>query len=165
LEKETIGFYYGYDRTPSPSDDPSLARQLSYELRPDGRWDIVIYALGANHELSRKSFPIGTGRADSIRKQLWRLRPEQLDGVAKLHDPSDCPPPPTDTPSALSVGFIQTGSKPGISDDRVGVFTLPDKAVCNTPKSIAARELIERIVSSLPGANLRRQFRYGPVLG
>jgi hypothetical protein len=157
LRKETIGFYYGQDQ--------SLTRQLSYELTPEGHWDIVISDRKDNgRELSRKSFPLEAGRADSFRRKLWRLRPEKLDGVQWTHRPSDCPKPPTDTIEEISVAFIQEGPKPGVSDDKLGVFGLPHSHICNTPKSVLARRIIDEVVSSLPGANFRAQFHYWPPL-
>lgn len=157
LSKETIRFFYG--------EDQSLSRQLAYDLTPDGHWDLVIYDIKGGRELIRKSFRLEADRVRSIRKKLWRLRPEKLDGLANLHDPSDCPPPPTDTAPEISVGFIDKGPKPDISDDRIGVFTLPHKEICDTPRSTTARQIVDDVVSSLPGANLRAKFDHWPPLG
>ena len=158
LRKETIGFYYGLDQ--------SLTRQLSYELTPNGHWDIVISDRNRDgHELSRQSIPLEPARIESFRRQLWRLRPEKLDGIQWTHQPSDCPKPTIHTIEEISVAFVEKGPKPGVSNDKLGVFGLLHSEVCNSPNNVEARRIINEIVSSLPVANLRAQFHYWPSLG
>lgn len=156
LNKETIELYYDRDK--------SLTRQLSYELKPDNSWSIVIMEPGTGREFSRRTFPQSDTRANVIRKKLWRLRPEQLDGVAADHFPADCPPQPTGTIGDLAIGFIREGSKPGVDDDQIGVFTLPEIENCRTRDSLAARRIIDDVMRSMPGAGLRSQYAYWPPL-
>lgn len=103
---------------------------------------------------------IDSAVADSVRMKLWRLRPEELKGVAWTVQPAGCPPPPTDTSPMLSIGFIKEGPKPGVDDDRIGVFTLPYPATCSTRQGKTARDLVGEALRLLPGSGLRSQYLY-----
>jgi hypothetical protein len=156
LRREIIGFYYDRDR--------SLTRQLSYELKPNDVWSVVIVDTRTYAEINRSNFQLPKGKANQARSALWRLRPEKLDGVQWPHMPADCPPQPTDTHDDVAVGFTREGPKPGVEDDQVGVFTLPNIAYCKTPKSLTARELIANLMRQMPGHELREEYAYWPPM-
>ena len=158
LKREKIALYYHYDRP--------LKHQLSFELSPDNSWAAVVTEVGSNYrEVSRQTFSLSADRADEIRRKLWRLRPDKLRGIEYETQPADCPPPPTDTSVDLAIGFIKEGTKPGVEDDQIGVFTLPDVRTCNSPKSVAAHKVVDDVINELPFNHLRSKFRYWPPLG
>lgn len=156
LRQEIISFHYGRDR--------SLKRQLSYELKPDDSWSVVIFGAATDTEISRRTFRLPRSKANLARSALWRLRPEKLDGVEWQHMPADCPPQPTDTHDDVAIAFVREGTKAGVEDDQVGVFSLPNLAYCKTVKSRAARQLIASLMRHMPAQELREQYAYCPPL-
>ena len=156
LSHERIEIHFGYDR--------DLSHQLSYELWPDNRWIVRISEVYPGERSAAQKFQLRPADAAAIRENLWRVRPDELKGVEWLVEPADCPPPPTDTSNMLSVVFVAEGPKAGPENDRIGIFVLPYVRTCNTPQAIAAREILADVFKSVPGANLRSQFRYNPPL-
>ena len=156
LMSETIEIYLG--------EDKSLSHQLSYELRKDNSLTLTLSAVERGKRSLSQKFQLRSADADALRRKLWRVRPEELKGLAWMVQPADCPPPPTDTSPMLSVGFIQEGTKPGIEDDHIGVFILPYPYTCKTPGGNAARALLKEVLKALPGSRLQSQYVYHPPL-
>ena len=136
----------------------STSGPLIYELRPDGRLSVTLMGSDLKTPISHQTFHLQSDVAARARRALWRVRPGELKGLQWINPPTDCPQPPTDTHSEVTVAFIAEGPKPGIDDDRVGVFDLPYKSICNTRQSNDARTLVQTVLQSFPASRAANEF-------
>jgi hypothetical protein len=154
LEHEVIQITRSFGSTPS-----SL---LSYELRPDNtltnrltRRDRDSLKAIADE---KETFNLPSSIASNARRELWRLRPETLQGIEEIVRPADCPRPPVDTSPETAVAFIAEGPGPGPEDDRVGVVDVPAQYSCDTGHAKAARQVVKRVLESFPRSKAAAGF-------
>ncbi|MFL6725338.1 MAG: hypothetical protein ACJ8FS_02345 [Sphingomicrobium sp.] len=136
----------------------STSGRLTYELRPDDSLIVTLASQDWKTPIGHEIFQLQPEIAEQARRALWRVRPEELKGVEWINPPPDCPPPPTDTHPEIAVAFIAEGPKPGVADDRVGIFDLPYKSICDTRQSNEARALIQGVLRSFPASKVATEF-------
>lgn len=143
LARETIQIDLRRDKGPT--------RKTYYELKPDGTWTATALAADMRKRFGSKSVHLDAKQADSAREKLWRLRPAELGGLGIFQVPTNCPAWQVGSSPFASVGFMGHGSRPG--KEQVGMVNLPSAENCNSPDAIAARALIEEVMSKLPRLN------------
>jgi hypothetical protein len=147
-----------------PGSSPWVnAPRLSYEIHPDNSLDVTLshWSTGVHDDVidAKEVFHLKPNTASDVRHLLWRLRPEELKGVEWQIRPVGCPPPPTDTGSDYSVAFISVGPRPGVQDDRVGVFDLPPAQYCGVQSAAQARLLIEQVLHLFPPSKVAAGYK------
>ncbi|WP_308515721.1 hypothetical protein [Sphingomonas flavescens] len=134
---------------------------LSYELGPDNGLTVTVTHRDPDTWKditdAKETSNLSTQTASQARNELWRLRPEALQGVEERVSPADCPTPPTDTFPIAAVVFIAKGTKPGIND-RVAVVDVPAQYTCDTLQGRAARNLIEKVLQQFPHSKVAAEF-------
>jgi hypothetical protein len=132
---------------------------LSYELRPDNTLTITLSDRGGYRERVRgtETFRIPPGPAAQVRRNLWRLRPQELEGVDVDIRPVGCPSRPHDV-GELAVAFIGKGPRPGVEDDPIGIFALPNAGSCATRQATEARRLLQSVIQSLPASKVAADY-------
>lgn len=130
---------------------------LSYELRPDDTLVVTFTSHDWKTVLSKQSFRLSSKDAAVSRRMLWRVRPQELKGIAFEVRPPDCPPPPTDSPAEISVVFFAGDHQP-LEDDRIGIFWLPYADTCRTPQATEARGLLNRVLQSFPRSKVAVEY-------
>jgi hypothetical protein len=133
---------------------------LSYQLLPDDR--LVVTLTDRNYPedvvIGKETFQLTSEIAAEARRMLWRVRPEKLEGVEWETRPVSCYPQSCHDFGELAVAFIAEGSKPGIDDDRIGIFVLPGPDSCRSPAAIKARRLIQRVMHRFPRSKVAAEF-------
>lgn len=104
----------------------------------------------------KESVQISSDAAVQLRRLLWRVRPEKLQGMGSVTEPDGCPQPPTDELPKFTVGFIAEGPKPGSDDDKVGIFALFPS--CRTKKATQAHDLLLNVVAKFPHSNIPAEY-------
>jgi hypothetical protein len=134
---------------------------LSYELRPDDVLTVTYDHTDRDtlKKISRKDiFHLSSNVTQRTRRMLWRVRPEQLKGIEWETKPVGCRSDRTDDFPEISVGFVAEGPKPGIEDDRLGLFVLPYPSSCSTRSAVEVRSLMHQVLQSLPPSRVAVQF-------
>lgn len=150
LSRETIYIARGYGAlTPG---------RLAYELHPDNKLEVTFTGKNLSTVIDRETFNLDANLAAALRRSLWPVRPEQLQGVQWDTMPTGCQNIPTDTFPEVTVAFVAEGPEPGVEDDRVGVFSLPPEIYCRTRQATEARKLIEHVLHSLPASKVAAEF-------
>lgn len=153
LSRETIEINRGFGQI-----SPGF---LSYQLLPDDRLLVTITDRMYPDEdvvLGEDTFQLTSEVAAEARRMLWRLRPEKLEGLEWETRPISCYPRSCHDFGDLAVAFIAEGPKPGVDDDRVGVFILPGPESCRSPAAIKARMVIEQVMQLFPPSKVPAEF-------
>ncbi len=154
LSREIVQINTGFD-----GFSPGM---LSYELRPDNTLEVSLTFRPkfADKKFGPDIFHLPPKVAAQARQSLWRLRPEQLQGVAYETYPVGCSRPPSDISPDASVVFIAEGPKPGVEDDRVGIFAEPRYSTCNNPRVRDANDIIGQVLSSFPTSGVAAEYAH-----
>ncbi len=132
---------------------------LTIEIRPTDEV-VVSHSRGQDKApLAQETGHLSGVKAESIRRRLWRLRPD--DGApAQNTIPLGCHYV-YDAGYDWAVAYVRK-DKPA----NFAMFTLPYAEYCNTPAYAEARDLIRAVVAALPHSNVIQQFpsgRFHPV--
>jgi hypothetical protein len=135
------------------TDLAGLHHYLSFELRPDNSLSITHTLDGYDGKdvVGNEKFRLPSDVADSARKTLWRIRPENLQGVENLIFPVGCRPP-IDSGMEVAVAFL--GKAPMQGD--IGIFALP--YACKDGQAAVARSALSRMMQSLPDSKVAAAF-------
>ena len=134
---------------------------LTYEWRADGPLTITHTFSDSSARQTikgRETFHVAREAAATARQLLWRVRPENLEGVEQDQRPIGCERRGPHDFGEVVVAFINEGSKPGTEDDKVGIFELPTAESCNTPAAAKAREVVWRALRLLPKSKVAAAF-------
>jgi hypothetical protein len=136
--------------------------RLSYELRPDDTLTITLtqqdWKTIKDVVQGKETFHLPPRVAARARRDLWRLRPEPFRGIEWDTKPVGCRSDSLHDFPEVAVGFIAEGPKPGIEDDRVGVFALPYRSSCNTKQAVEARQIVREVIQSFPQSKVAAEF-------
>lgn len=94
--------------------------------------------------------------AGTARRLLWRVRPENLAGMASSTQPIGCSPPPPDETPDYTVGFIADGLKSRVEDEHVGIFDVFPS--CKAKNANLARVVLRRVLALLPQSPLGPEY-------
>lgn len=151
LSRETIQINRGYG--------PVGTGFLSYELHPDDSLTVTHSDKRRDKVLGKESFRLASGNADAARRRLLRLRPAKLEGLdAHEARPSGCERQGPHDFGELAVIFVSEDGGPGVEDDRIGVFELPDPQSCSTPQAREARQLVRQVMDLFPPSKVAAGF-------
>lgn len=133
---------------------------LSYELRPDGTLTVTHSDRARDRVIGEDRFRLADDVAGPARRALWRLRPAKLEGLDS-HEarPTGCERRGPHDFGELAIIFIREAGRPGVEDDRIGTFELPDPRSCNSRQAIEARALVRRVLAALPRSGVAAGFR------
>jgi hypothetical protein len=126
---------------------------LSYDLRPDNTLTVTLTGRGDSVK-AKESFQLSSDVAAAARRMLWRVRPENLEGIEQAVLPSGCHSPPVDAGSEYSVIFIPADS----GNQRLGVLLLPYARDCAAKNSIEAHNLIGTVLHSFPTSKVAAEY-------
>jgi len=146
-----------------PASAPGAeSANLYYDLRPDNSLSVTLshWTRQAHGEVvdGRDTFQLSPSDAFETRRLLWRLRPEELEGVGSVNQPVGCPRPPVDASPLYSVAFIAEGAKPGLKDDLIGITGIFAQQFCNTKSAADARHLVDQILQRFPKSKVAGEF-------
>ena len=134
---------------------------LTYEWRPDDLLTVT-HTFSDNSARQtikgRETFRVVPEIAARVRKLLWRVRPPKLEGVEQDQRPLGCKRQGPHDFGEVTVGFVNEGNKPGIEDDQVGIFSLPDPQSCDAPLAVEAREVVWHALRLLPKSKVAAGF-------
>lgn len=134
---------------------------LTYEWRPDDLLTVT-HTFSDNSARQtikgRETFRVVPETATKVRKLLWRVRPAKLEGVEQDQRPIGCKRQGPHDFGEVTVGFVSEGNKPGIEDDQVGIFSLPDPQSCDAPLAAKAREVVWDALRLLPKSRVAAGF-------
>ena len=154
----------------------ALAQETVYISRGGGPYggDALTYEWRSNDSLTithtfsdnsarqtvkgRETLRIAPEVAATARQLLWRVRPENLEGVDQDQRPTGCERRGPHDFGEVAVAYISEDSKPGIEDDKVGIFELPTAESCNTPEAAKAREVVWKALRLLPKSKVAAAF-------
>ena len=129
--------------------EPAL---LIAELRPDNTFEFTL----TRNDLRRGEVVLGKETAKlrpadaaAIRKNLWHLRPEKLEGIEKQVLPIGCHWI-FDEPPEFTVAFI--------APNRKGIGATDVQASCESPAATASRSLVGEVLKKLPKSRLADGF-------
>jgi len=154
LSREML--YISRGGSPDGGDD-----SLTYEWRPDDSLTIT-HTFSDNRLFKtvrgRETLRVSPEVAAQVRQLFWRVRPGKLEGVVQDQRPVGCERQGPHDFGEITVAFIDEGSKPGIEDDKVGVFELPTSQSCNTPAAAEARKVVWEALGLLPKSKVAAAF-------
>lgn len=133
---------------------------LSYELRPDDTLTVSVESLPTREIVSREVFHLEPEVAAEIRSGLARVRPAEFEGVEHETRPLGCRLQGPHDFGEIAVVFVDENATSSTSDDRIGLFALPNEGNCDSPQAIEARLLLERVSGLLAKSTGKR-----PMLG
>jgi hypothetical protein len=136
--------------------------RLSYEWRPDD-------SLTVTHSVLDRKAPRPVVKGEEIlrlspevaaqaRRLLWRVRPANLEGVEWLTRPTGCVQRGPHDFGDITVGFIAEGPKPGVEDDRVGIFDLPYPESFYNRQAVEARKVVHGALQLFPPSKVAAGF-------
>ena len=134
---------------------------LGISLYPNNDLTFVLTDIGKPEIKGKQTFKLSAALATSVRRQLWRLRPERLGPRNELVSsyPSGCGESlamnALDGPQ-VHVGFIHDGPNPSWEDDRIAEFLLFRS--CKTPEASKARKLVRSVLASFPTSHLTADY-------
>jgi hypothetical protein len=134
---------------------------LSYELRPNNDLAVTHYERSIEKgEIVRGSetFHLSGDIAGRTRRILWRMRPTTLEGVEFETRPTGCERQWDHDFGEFAVVFIKEGEKPGVRDDRVGVFVIPEPESCDNQAAKLSRALVPQIIDRFPKSKVADSF-------
>ena len=136
------------NRRGGPRDD----HMLTYDFSPSNSLTVAhtVDQLGGAKTIATATFRLDPDAASQVRTLLWRLRPEHLTGIQDVALPTGCTVVIDASPQA---NVVFTDSK-----HRLGITSIPRESECDRPDARQARELVARVLASLPGRNLEAQF-------
>jgi len=124
---------------------------LSYELASNNSLVVTHTFRPDDKVIGREVFVLPPDVAIKVRKQLWRVRPEELKGIETDVRPSGCVRRWVHDPSEIAVGF-------SASDKMYGVFGLPRSISCDTPAAKAARRMLHDVLKFFPRSKVAETF-------
>lgn len=151
LSRETIEINFGFgDISPG---------FLSYQLRPDNK--LVISLTDRNREpdsvLIEETFQLTSMTAAKARKMLWRVRPQEMQGMEWQTRPLGCELQGPHDFGQLAVVFDTEA--PGVDlDDRLGIFELPRPESCRSREAVEARKLMQEVLRTFPASKAPVEF-------
>lgn len=130
--------------------------RLTYELGPDNKFKVSYWLISVEQPIAEETFELDSGLAHQIRRDFWRLRPEEF-SADLLNDwptlPLGCDRRgPHDFPE-IWVIFLPDESKP---EGRA--FDLPSTESCSSSAAQQARLLIEGAIASFPNSKITDEF-------
>ena len=145
LSRETIEINRGF------GGDGFGEHFLSYELAPDNSLAVTHTFRPNEQVVGREVFFLDHEVAMKARKLLWRLRPDDLQGVDTYVRPSGCVQRWVHDTPEIAVGFAA-------SREMVGVFDLPRPASCETAAAKTARQMLSGVLASFPRSKVAEEF-------
>ena len=134
---------------------------LTYVWRADD-WMTVTHSFMDNSAREtikgRETLRVAPEIAAKVRRLLWRVRPPQLQGVEQDQRPLGCKRQGPHDFGEVTIGFVNEGDKPGIEDDQVGVFSLPNPQSCDAPLAVEARKVVWGALRMLPKSKVAAGF-------
>ena len=124
---------------------------LSYELASNNSLVVTHTFRPEDKVIGREAFVLPPDVAMKARKQLWRVRPDKLEGVETEVRPSDCLRRWVHDSPEIAVGFAA-------SDEMYGGFDLPLSASCDSPAAKAARRMLYEVLKSFPRSKVADNF-------
>lgn len=141
---------------------PMSPGDLTYELRSDDslwikhtKYDpkTIKYVT-----IGQETIRLPSDVATRVKRMLWRLRPERLEGIEHITLPLGCPPPPIDSSPDFFLDFIAEGQNSDHPDDRVAIVNLPNASNCGTSQAADARNLVRKALQSFPPSKVAREY-------
>lgn len=134
--------------------------RLVYDLQPD---DILIITLtdwdSDEAIIGKQSFQLSSSAAREARKSLWRLRPEQLEGMESDIRLAGCPEPGLEEFPDFTIGFLANGRRRPRTWEEIGpvgiVRIFPG---CKIPRASEARTLLQKVLSEFPQSSLTAEY-------
>jgi len=124
---------------------------LSYELASSNSLVVTHTFRPEDKVIGREVFVLPTDVAMKARKQLWRVRPDKLEGVETDVRPSGCLRRWVHDSPEIAVGFAA-------SDEMFGAFSLPRPISCDTRAAKAARLMLHDVLKHFPRSNVADSF-------
>lgn len=124
---------------------------LSYELASNNSLIVTHTFRPEDKVIGTEVFVLRPDVAMKARKQLWRVRPDKLEGIETDVRPSGCLRRWVHDSPEIAVGFIA-------SDEMHGVFDLPRPVSCDTPAAKAARRMLHDVLTSFPRSKVAETF-------
>jgi len=124
---------------------------LSYELASNNSLVVTHTFRPEDKVIGKEAFVLPPDVAMKARKQLWRVRPDKLEGIETEVRPSGCVRRWDHDSPDIAVGFA-------VSDEIYGVFGLPRPASCDTPTAKAARRMLHEVLKIFPRSKVAETF-------
>lgn len=124
---------------------------LSYELASNNSLVVTHTFRPEDKVIGKEVFVLPPDIAMKARKQLWRVRPDKLEGIETDVRPSGCVRQWVHDPPDIAVGFA-------VSDEMYGVFGLPRPVSCDTPTAKAARRMLDDVLKIFPRSKVAETF-------
>ncbi|MGX5714024.1 hypothetical protein ACWKWJ_15115 [Sphingopyxis terrae subsp. ummariensis] len=124
---------------------------LSYELSSNNSLIVTHTFRPEDKVIGTEVFVLDPYAAMKARKQLWRVRPDKLEGLETNVRPSGCLRRWVHDSPDIAVGFAA-------SDAMYGVFDLPRPISCDTPAAKAARRMLRDVLASFPRSKIAETF-------
>ena len=123
---------------------------LSYELRPDNSLAVTHTFRPEDKVRASETFRLSAEVAEQARGALWRLRPNELQGVEQEIRPTGCDKI-YDAGSEVAVAFISP-------DKRIAVVDVPYRRDCDARSAKIARTIVGEVLTSFPKSNVAAGF-------
>lgn len=131
--------------------------RLTYEIAPNDELKVSYWLMTESQAIAEESHNLSSEVASQLRRDLWRLRPEEFsDNVVEDWPtlPIGCNRAgPHDFPETWVI-FLPDQNKP---EGRA--FDLPSTESCSSTAAQQARLLIERTIASFPSSKIADEFR------
>jgi hypothetical protein len=124
---------------------------LSYELASNNSLVVTHTFRPEGKVIGKEVFVLPPDVAMKARKQLWRVRPDKLEGIETDVRPSGCLRRWVHDSPDIAVGFAA-------SDEMYGVFDLPRPISCDTPAAKAARRMLYDVLKIFPRSKVAETF-------
>lgn len=124
---------------------------LSYELASNNSLVVTHTFRPEDKVIGREVFVLPPDMAMKARKQLWRVRPDKLEGMDTDVRPSGCLRRWDHDSPEIAVGFAA-------SDEIYGVVDLPRPISCDTPAAKAARRMLRDVLKLFPRSKVAETF-------
>jgi hypothetical protein len=139
---------------------------LSYEWTPDNVLTVTHsfapYDGSAEAIRGQETLTVPPEAAVAARELLRRVHPERLEHRLKFLDreyrPTGCERTGPHDWGETRITFHNQGRAPGIEDDTLAVFALPTTANCNTHAAEEAREVVSKLLRTLPRSEVAAGF-------
>lgn len=106
----------------------------------------------------RETFRVPPKDAAHIKKLLWRLRPEKLEGLDQEQRPIGCARLDVHDWGEARITFSANGIASGGKHKTIGNVILPTVGSCNTPAAFKARQVMSLALSLLPASNVASSY-------
>jgi hypothetical protein len=135
---------------------------LTYEMLPSDMLTITHkfsdYKSAKVVVKGRETFRVPPKDAARIRKLLWRLRPEKLEGIDQQQRPVGCTRLDVHDWGEAGITFAANSNAAGGKHKAIGNFILPTVGSCNTSAAVKARQVMSLAFSLLPASNVASSF-------